>query len=436
MSRDNLNSILAERPDFADSGNDAATAADGRLRTISGSRTASQVQPAKSDSTPKSSPLQPGAQPATARERSGDAPAIEAKAKPRSRRKPIFIGIGALVLMGVTYFAYSYITVGRFLISTDDAYVGAYMALISPKIAAIVSEVPVIDNQPVKEGQTLVHLDDGDYRLALDQARSKLATQNAAIKTFDAQIKAAVASTAQARAQLDAAKANVVKTEADYARTNALSAKDYATKASLDDAIAARDSAYAQVKANEAAIQSADANVALLHAQRDQAEKLANELQVAVNQAARDLSFTVIRSPFDGVVGNRGVQVGDYVTPGKRLAAVVPLDKVFVNANFKETQLPTIIAGQTATVRVDALNGEALKGTVESVAPASGSQFSLLPPENATGNFTKIVQRVPVRIAVPASEAKGRLRPGLSVVVSIDTRTTPKDATHDQSAQK
>jgi membrane fusion protein, multidrug efflux system len=436
MSKDILNTILVERPNVTDGG-DTVAAGDGRLRSISGSRNISHVQPVKADTTPKAEPpaSQPGAQPATARERSTDAPVTESTTKPRSRRKPIFIGIGALALIGAAYFAYDYFTVGRFFISTDDAYVGAYMAIISPKIPAFVSEVPVVDNQSVKEGQMLVHLDDGDYRLALDQAQSKLATQLAAIKTFDAQIRAAEASAAQARAQLDATKANVVKADADYLRTSALTAKDYATKAALDEAIATRDSSYAQVKANQAAIQSADANVALLHAQRDQAEKLAKELQVAVNQAARDLSFTVIRAPFNGVVGNRGVQVGDYVTPGKRLAAVVPLDSVFVDANFKETQLPPIAAGQTATVRVDALNGETLKGTVESVAPASGSQFSLLPPENATGNFTKIVQRVPVRIAIPASEANGRLRPGLSVVVSVDTRTAPKE-TSEQAAQK
>jgi membrane fusion protein, multidrug efflux system len=191
------------------------------------------------------------------------------------------------------------------------------------------------------------------------------------------------------------------------------------------------------VKANEAAIQSADANIALLHAQRDQANKTAKELQVAVDQAKRDLSFTTIRAPFNGVVGNRGgVQAGDYVTPGKRLMAVVPLDKVFVDANYKETQLPPIVPGQTATVKVDALDGEVLTGTVESVSPASGSQFSLLPPENATGNFTKIVQRVPVRIAIPLSEADGRLRPGLSVVVSVDTRTTPESAKTAKTAEK
>jgi membrane fusion protein (multidrug efflux system) len=309
------------------------------------------------------------------------------------------------------------------------------MAIISPKIPANVAEVPIVDNQAVKEGETLVRLDDGDYRLALEQAEAKLATQTATIATFDAQIKAGEAAAAQARAQLESAKATVLKTEADYERTSALTAKDYSTKASLDAAIAARDSARAQVKASEAAIQSADANVALLHAQRIEAERLAKELQVAVDKAARDLSFTVIRAPFNGVVGNKSVQVGDYVTPGKRLAAVVPLDKVYVDANLKETQLGPVVPGQTVNVRVDALDGAVVKGTVESVAPASGSQFSLLPPENATGNFTKIVQRVPVRIAIPAAEANGKLRPGLSVVVGIDTRTAPANAAQQQAAK-
>lgn len=438
MGRGNLNSVLVARSDEADDV-DPMIEDGGRGRaTKSDAQSLSELHPAKADTNPKSEPpsFTPPAEPATAREKSGEATAKDAPAKKRSRRKPVFMAVGALALMVVAYFGYYYITVGRFMVSTDDAYVGAYMSIISPKVSAIVAEVPVVDNQSVKEGQTLVHLDDGDYRLAVDQAQAKLATQLAAIKTYDAQIRAAEASAAQARAQLDAAKANVVKSEADYKRTQALSAKDYATKAALDDAIAARDSAYAQAKANEAAIQSAVANVAMLHAQRDQAEKIANELRVAVDQAQRDLSFTTIRAPFDGVVGNRGgVQVGDYVTPGKRLMAIVPLDKVFVDANFKETQLSDIVAGQTATVEVDALGGKALKGTVESVSPASGSQFSLLPPENATGNFTKIVQRVPVRIAIPASEAKGHLRPGLSVVVSVDTRTTPA-AKPDQTADR
>ncbi len=439
MGRNNLNSVLTVPPGAADEFEPASNNGERGRPAMSSVRNISQVQPATAETTPKSeSPaFEPTAAPATARERSAEAPANGATTKKGSRRKPVLMGVGAVALIAVAYFAYNYITVGRFMISTDDAYVDAYMSIISPKVSAIVADVPVIDNQSVKQGQVLVHLDEGDYRLALEQTQSKLATQMAVIKTFGAQIRSAEATAAQARAQLDAAKANVVKTQADFERTDALTAKDYASKSSLDAAIAARDSAAAQVKANDAGIQSADANVALLHAQRDQAEKVAKELQVAVNQAQRDLSFTTIRAPFDGVIGNRGgVQVGDYVTPGKRLMAVVPLDKIFVDANYKETQLPPIIAGQTATVTVDALDGEALKGTVESVSPASGSQFSLLPPENATGNFTKIVQRVPVRIAIPASEAKGRLRPGLSVVVSIDTRTAPATAKTGESTKQ
>jgi len=359
----------------------------------------------------------------TAREADGQTPA-------RRRRRGLLLGVvGAVALAVSAWFAYDYITVGRFMVSTDDAYVGADMAIIAPKVAANVAEVPIVENQSVTEGEVLVRLDDGDYRLALAQAEAKLATQTAAVATFDAQIRAAEATAAQTRAQRDAATASLAKAEADYERTKPLADKDFTSKATLDAVLAARDTARAQVKAGDAAIETADANVALLRSERHQAEQLAKELAVEVAKARRDLSFTVIRAPFAGVVGNRSVQVGDYVTPGKRLAAVVPLDKVYVDANVKETQLAGIVAGETAEVSVDALDGHALKGVVESIAPASGSLFSLLPPENATGNFTKIVQRVPIRIAVPASEAQGRLRPGLSVVVRIDTRTAPQSST-------
>ncbi|MGD9847238.1 MAG: HlyD family secretion protein [Hyphomicrobium sp.] len=352
----------------------------------------------------------------------------------RSRRTLILGALGSVALAAGLWFAYDYITVGRFIVSTDDAYVGADMAIVAPKIPANVALVPIVENQAVKEGDVLVRLDDGDYRLAVSQAEAKLATQQAAIATFDAQIRAAEATESQMRAQLDASKANVAKTEADYERTKPLADKDFTSQATLDAAIAARDTARAQVKAGEAAIDTADANVALLRSQRQQAEQVAKELEVDVAKAKRDLSFTVIRAPFDGVVGNKSVQVGDYVTPGKRLAAVVPLDKVYVDANVKETQLAGIKEGDVAEVSVDALDGHTIKGVVESLAPASGSMFSLLPPENATGNFTKIVQRVPVRIAVPASEAQGRLRPGLSVVVNIDTRTAPKHSAQQQTS--
>lgn len=364
------------------------------------------------------------AAPVEARETSAEsaakvAPASEARS---GKRAMILRGVAAAVLLSAAVYGYHYWTVGRFIVSTDDAYVGAYMSMVSPKIAANVVDVPVIDNETVKAGDVLVRLDDGDYKLALEQAQTKLATQKAAITTFDAQIRSAEAAINQARAQLDANRANLTRAEADFERTSTLAQRDFSSKSALDAARAARDSAKAQLQSQEAAITSAEANVSVLTAQKTQAEQLAKELDVAVAKAERDLSFTVIRAPFDGVVGNRNVQVGDYVTPGKRLAAVVPLDKIYVDANLKETQLANVKPGDEASVRVDALDGATLKGTVESVAPASGSQFSLLPPENATGNFTKIVQRVPVRIAIDTGEAKGKLRPGLSVVVDIDTR--------------
>ncbi len=352
------------------------------------------------------------------------APPAAAQDRPKAGRKRLLLaGIAAAALIAAGWYGYDYITVGRFIVSTDDAYVGVDMSIIAPKIAAHVAEVPIVNNQSVREGDVLVRLDDGDYRLAVEQAQAKLATQKATLTTFDAQIKASEATAAQMRAQLEASKATQVKTIADFDRTNALAQRDWSTKAALDAARAARDSAQAQVSASEAQIQTADANVAVLKAQRAEAERVVKELEVAVAKAERDLSFTVIGAPFDGVVGNKSVQVGDYVIPGKRIAAIVPLDKVYVDANLKETQLARVLAGAKATVRVDALDGAAIQGTVESVAPASGSRFSLLPPENATGNFTKIVQRVPVRIAIPAKDADGRLRPGLSVVVDIDTRT-------------
>lgn len=343
-------------------------------------------------------------------------------------KKLALIGAVAVAAVVGSWYGYHYLTVGRYIVSTDDAYVGSYMSNISPKVAANVAEVPVVDNQTVKAGDVLVRLDDGDYKLAADQAAAKVATQRTVIATFDAQIGAARATADQARAQLDAAKAALEKAEADFNRTNILAQRDYSSKASLDAARAARDSAKAQVTAQQAAIVAADANIAVLAAQKTQSEHSLKELEIAQAKADRDLAFTVVRAPFDGVVGNRSVQVGDYVTAGKRLAAVVPLDKVFIDANLKETQLANIRPGERVKVKVDAFDGAAVEGVVKSIAPASGSQFSLLPPDNATGNFTKIVQRVPVRIEVAASQSQGRLRPGLSVVVDIDTRTAPPQA--------
>ena len=173
---------------------------------------------------------------------------------------------------------------------------------------------------------------------------------------------------------------------------------------------------------------SAAANVDVLKGQQQEAISTLDELKTALAKAERDLSFTVIHAPIDGVIGNRAMQTGDYVQIGQRLASLVPLDEVYVNANFKETQLARLRPGQQASIAVDALPEHAIEGTVESFSPASGAVFSLLPPDNATGNFTKIVQRLPVRIRVPAAVAReGLLRPGMSVVVSVNTKATADD---------
>jgi membrane fusion protein (multidrug efflux system) len=213
---------------------------------------------------------------------------------------------------------------------------------------------------------------------------------------------------------------------ADYQRQLQLSQSDFASRARLEQAKADRDRAAANVKGAEASLVAARANVAVLKAQQGEAERLASEYRTALARAERDLSFTVIRAPVAGVLGNRAVEVGAYVQPGTRLGALVPLSSVHVDANFKETQLASIRPGETVEIEVDAFGGRHFSGRIESVAPASGATFSLLPPENATGNFTKIVQRVPVRIALDPEALKDAvLRPGMSVVARVDTRTAP-----------
>jgi membrane fusion protein (multidrug efflux system) len=341
------------------------------------------------------------------------------------KKKKVVLGIaGAVALAAAIGFGAEWWFVGRFHVSTDDAYVGADIAQLSARVAGRIDSVPVKANERVLKGTPLVVLEDTDYRLALDQARAKLATQEASVTRIGRQIEAANAAVTQAKAQLDSSNAELERAEADFQRIRTLADRQYNSVASLDTARANRDKAVASVAAAKAGITSAEASVAVLEAQKVEADRTAGELRVAVAKAQWDLDATVVRAPIDGFVGNKNVQVGDYVTAGKRLAAVVPDTAVYVDANFKETQLAGIRPGAQVALKVDAADGRTITGTVVSIAPATGSQFSLLPPENATGNFTKIVQRVPVRIAVPAAVvAQGLLRPGLSVVATVDTRT-------------
>lgn len=347
-----------------------------------------------------------------------------AEAGPRRRplKRILLLGLLATALAGGGYQGWQWWSVGRFFVSTDDAYVQADISVLAAKVSGYLESVPVVNGLAVKKGDVIARLDDGDYRLALQAAQDKLATQESTINRIARQAEAAKAQVAQAAAQIDASRADAVRAQADFVRATQMQA-EYVAKSRIDQARADRDRTEASVKGMEAGLAAARANVDVLDAQRREAESLAAELRTAVDRARRDLDFTVIRAPFDGVVGNKAVEAGAYVMPGTRIAALVPLQSARIDANFKETQVQRMRPGQPVTVTIDAYPDREIRGTVESFSPASGSVFSLLPPDNATGNFTKVVQRLPVRVRVPEDVAReGLLRPGLSAVVRVDTR--------------
>ena len=376
----------------------------------------------------KAETAQPAAEPATARDaQAKSAPPEATEAKAKSGKSPLKRGallvVGAAVVGAGLWYGIDWWRNGRFIVSTDDAYVGAEMATVSAKLSANIASVSARQNQEVKAGQPLVALDDGDWRIALDSARAKTATAQATLARIDSQVEAARAAQLQAQAQQNSAEAAVTRTAADFERANSLAAKSYGSQATLDAATAGRDQAVAAVASAKAGVVQAQANIKVLEAQRIEAARQIDELKVAEQKAERDLSFMKIAAPIDGVIANTNVQIGDLVGAGKRLMSIVPLDQVYVDANFKETQVGPLKTGDKASITVDALPGQVFHGTVSGIAGGTGSVFTLLPPDNATGNFTKIVQRVPVRIALDqASTAKHVLRPGMSVVVSIDPR--------------
>jgi len=350
-----------------------------------------------------------------------------APAKNGTRKKRILIVLGAIAAVALVAFGLHYWFVGQYLISTDDAYVGADFSIIAPKVSGYVEKVVAKENQRVKAGDVLVQLDPEDYRIALQSAEAKVATQRATIDRLGSQIDAAAAAVKQSEARLNSAQAELQRTQADFDRYQTLSNSNYASRQQFESARAARDKATAGVTEAQAGIASAKASLEVAQSQKIEAERTLAELNSTRDAAQRDLDATTIRAPFDGVVGNRAVAEGDYVTPGKRLLAVVPLDDVYVNANFKETQIAELKPGTAVHIEVDAYPDLDIVGHVDSLSPASGAVFSLLPPENATGNFTKIVQRLPVRVRVPADVAReGILRPGLSVVATADLREKPE----------
>lgn len=330
--------------------------------------------------------------------------------------------VGLLLLAAGGLVAERWYTSWRFLESTDNAYVAGEITPVAAEVAGTVVELRAEDNRPVARGDLLLRIDPSEYRAALERAEAQLAAARAALAVLERRLALADAKIAAAGAEIAAARADLALAEKNHARAEALVRRRAAAEQTLDEATAALERARARLDAAEAARDAAVAEKRVL-----EGERAAAEAEVARAQAERDLAKihlddTEIRAPVDGVVGNRAVRLGQTVQPGRQLLVIVPT-RVWIEANFKETQIARMQPGQKVEIEVDAFPDTPLEGRVESLAPASGAEFSLLPPENATGNFTKVVQRVPVRIALPDGHPlEGRLVPGLSVVVTVDTR--------------
>ena len=340
-------------------------------------------------------------------------------------RKVLFIILPLVVLgLGATGGWYWW-NVLRFLQSTDDAYVQSDMSLISPKVEGYIKKVKVTDNQEVAEGAVLFVIDDRDFKAKVAQAEAVVATGEATIATYENRLKLQQAMIEQATASVASVEADLARVQQDYKRYSTLMSTDFASRQRFEQAQADARKGEAAVAKSRAGLAAEQNQLAVFRSQQREEQAKLQQGHANLQLAQNDLENTLIRAPISGVAGNRAGQVGQYVKPGTQLLSLVPLSRVYVTANFKETQLTHMRPGQLAEVSVDAYPDLTLDGRIESFAPASGAQFSLLPPDNATGNFTKIVQRVPVRIALPEKgPLAGLLRPGLSVTVTIDTRDT------------
>jgi membrane fusion protein, multidrug efflux system len=346
--------------------------------------------------------IEPDVQPQPQRpSRTAPAPAAEVPpAAPGGRRRIIFAFLGvallALIAGGVRKLIWA-----RTHESSDNAQVDGHILPILPKVGGFVDAVQVQENQPVRAGDTLIVLDDRDYRVKLQQAEADLAVALATVSSRQR--------VGQADAAVRQAEANAVRAHGDLDRVTPLAAQGIVSQQQLDAAQNAARSADAALAAAQAALLGADARVASARASRD--------------QAALQLSYTRIIAPQNGVVSKKSVEVGQLVQPGQPLLSVVPLEDVWVTANLKETQIKDVTPGDAADFTVDAYPGFHFKGHVESISPATGARFSLLPPDNATGNFTKVVQRIPVRVRQDGPvDPVHPLRPGMSVNVTITTK--------------
>lgn len=360
---------------------------------------------------------------------------------PRRWGKRLVLAALALALLGGGgAYGWHWWTTLRFFEETDDAYTAADMVVVSPRVGGQVAEVLVVDNQPVQAGQLLVRLDDADLIVAQRVAAADLQAAEAEVAGLTAQIALLPSAIEQAGADVTAGEAQVAFAQAEFRRYQDLLRTGSGTVQRSEQADADIKGRQAGLARSRAALASARGQAAVLQASRQRAQAQSDRARAAVQQAGLNLGYARITAPVAGAVGDRSVRAGQTVAPGTRLLSVVPTGRdLYVIANFKETQLGRMSAGEQVELRADMLPGVVLRGRVNSLAPGSGSVFALLPPENATGNFTKVAQRVPVRITLDSADLTTdvleRLRPGLSVTASVDTRTQPDGPVRTLAAQ-
>src|SRR6516165_7772658 len=348
------------------------------------------------------------------------------KASRHPLRKLLLIGASILAVAGATYFGWDYWTVGRFQVSTDDAYVKADNTTIAPKVSGYIAGVLVGDNEQVKAGQVLARIDDRDLRVALDQASADLEAAKAAVATKLAALTAQQSVIEAAKATITVDQATLTFAEQDDKRYAQLASNGNGSVQNAQQAASRLAAGRAAVARDTASLQNATSQLDVRKSELTQAQATVARDKALRSQAELNLSYARIISPVDGVVGNRTLRVGQYVQAGTQLMAVVPLAAAYIVANYQETQLTDVRPGQPVAISVDTFPGVTLNGHVDSIAPASGQEFALLPPDNATGNFTKVVQRIPVKIVLDrGSKFAGELRPGMSVYPTIETK--PRD---------
>ncbi|MFA5678268.1 MAG: HlyD family secretion protein [Pseudomonas sp.] len=341
---------------------------------------------------------------------------------PAQVRNRLFIFLLLVIIIGASLFAHWWL-IGRHYQTTDNAYVHGDITRVSSQLAAQVTEVMVTDNQTVDAGDLLVRLDDRDFTTALAKARANLAMREAEHLQAKAQLNRQDSMIEAARAAVDARKAEQRRIELDIQRILPLRQSGYASEEQISNFRAQLDVAKAQVRGAEAELQTQTLSKDTLRAEIDRLAALIQAAQSEVAGAEIDLSRTEIRAPVPGRVGQRSVRIGLNVQPGDHLLAIVPGKDLWVQANFKETQIKRMHKGQAVTLVFDAFDDQPVQGHIDSLFPASGAQFSLLPPDNATGNFTKVVQRIPIKVAIDNEHPLSRVvRPGMSVSVKVDLR--------------